>query len=120
MPKKTFGKKAAVKRKASLNPKPQGPVRIGEIIPQIMARYGFQRRLEIETIREIWYETVEAILTEPLAKLTLPGRVRGGILEVNVKNSVLVQELSFFESEIIEKLKEKLPQSKIRKIRFVV
>ena len=113
-------KKTTQKRKTSTKSEPNGPVRIGEIIPQLMARYGFQRQLEIEAVRVIWVETVESILTEPIAKLTFPSRIRNGTLDVNVKNSVLVQELSFFESEILERLKSKLPRSKIRKIRFVV
>lgn len=85
-----------------------------------MARYGFQRRHESERLHAAWDEILVEFLPASFSGSTRPGNIRRGILEVQIVHSALIQELSFSESRILEKLKEKIPELKIRKIKYVV
>ncbi len=97
-----------------------GPVRIGEILPQLFARYGFHRQLEHDALIAAWNETIAPLLPESLKNASFPGAVKRGILEVRLEHAAIVQELSLHEKEILARLREKLPDSKIRKIRYKV
>ena len=101
-----------------------GAVRIGEIIPQIFARYGVHRQLDHDELLQAWAEAVAPHLPESLRDSLLgvsePGNVKRGTLEVRVKHAAIVHELFFHEKEIITTLQVKIPDRKIRKIRFLV
>jgi len=97
-----------------------GPVRIGEIIPQIFARYGIHRQLDHDALVEAWTEAVAPYLPVVFQGVSEPGRVKRGTLEVRVQHAAIVQELCFHEKAIIQVLNQKIPERKIRKIRFLV
>ncbi|UPA28579.1 MAG: DUF721 domain-containing protein [Verrucomicrobiota bacterium] len=59
------------------------------------------------------------IVGEPLQKFSKPERVNAqGILFVNVNNSTIRQELTFRQKEILKKIQQLCPQSRIQKIVF--
>ncbi len=55
-----------------------------------------------------------------LAKYTHPGRLRRGVLEITVANSMTIQELTFQKQDVLKKLQAELPDAKIRDLRFRV
>ena len=97
-----------------------GAVRIGEIIPQIFARYGMHRQLDHDALVQAWTEAVVPCLPDSLQGISEPGNVKRGTLEVRVQHAAIVQELLFQEKEILATLNQKVPERKIRKIRFLV
>lgn len=112
---------AAMKKKTSskkIKAPPDGAVRIGEIVPQILARYGFHRRLEFEELNAAWTQAIARVLPEELARLTQCGELRRGTLMMRVRHSALRQELTLREPEILEALRELLPDKTIKKIKL--
>ena len=53
-----------------------------------------------------------------LAQVTLPARIRRGVLEVVVDNSIVVQELTFKKTQLIASLAERIPERGIADLRF--
>ncbi len=111
------GKRRTTRKEKGAN---SGPTRIAEILPQLFARYGFHRQLEYDALVLAWNETVAPLLPESLKNASFPGAIKRGTLEVRLEHAAIVQELSFHEKEILTRLGEKLPKSKIRKIRYKV
>jgi predicted nucleic acid-binding Zn ribbon protein len=86
-----------------------------EIIPQLMARRGYNRMISQEDYSEIWRE-----LAGPLRDVSRPGRLKRGVLEVVVGHSAAVQELTFQKRQLLAQLQRRMPDQKIRDLRFVV
>ena len=62
----------------------------------------------------------KSVVGEGLAKFTHTGRLRRGVLEVTVANSMTIQELTFQKQQILKQLQTTLPDAKIRDLRFRV
>ncbi|MCL2304440.1 MAG: DUF721 domain-containing protein [Planctomycetaceae bacterium] len=107
-------------KRASTKKNSTGAVRIGEILPQIFARYGMHRQLDHDALLQAWTEAVAPYLPDSLQGISQPGSVKRGALEVQVPHAAIVQELFFHEKEILATLSQKVPDRKIRKIRFLV
>jgi hypothetical protein len=93
-----------------------GPKRISTVVNELIARRGYFRFGASEELAEAWQQAVG----DRLAGDTRPGNVRRGVLEVFVRNSGVMQELTFQKTRIVKRLAELLPQQKIRDIRFRV
>ncbi len=96
--------------------KPRGPQPIGDILAELMARKGFARVRGEEAYQAAWQEAVG----EPVAQHTRTGKLRRGLLEIFVANSMLMQELTFTKVDLLKSLNQKLPDEKIRGLRFKV
>jgi len=92
-----------------------GVSRIGDVLPQLIVRYGLHRRRHWEHIEEAWRQAVG----EPYAAVTQVSGIYRGTLTIKVSHSVFVQELSFRQAELIAALGALLADEKIKKIRFV-
>jgi predicted nucleic acid-binding Zn ribbon protein len=57
---------------------------------------------------------------DKLAKHSRTGNIRRGVLNVFVRNSAVVQELTFRKSQLIKQLAKLNPGQKIRDLRFQV
>lgn len=103
---------------------------IGSVIPQILAQYGLTRRLSSEHLRAAWLSGLEKygppidyqdrtptdFWSEQTALLSL----RRGTLQVSVSGSVLMQELSFCSTDLLNYLQTEVPEETIRRIRFKI
>ncbi len=96
--------------------KPRGPQPIGDILAELMARKGFARARGEEAYRVAWQEAVG----EPVAQYTRTGKLRRGLLEIFVANSMLIQELTFAKAGLLKSINQKLPDENIRDLRFKV
>ena len=94
----------------------RGPVPIGNIVADILARKGLGRHEATIELDKVWAKIVE----KPLAEITRCGRIRRQQLEVVVENSTAMQELTFRKQELIELLNREIPQQKLKDIRFRV
>ena len=90
------------------------PKRITDLIGQVMVRKGYGKFESSQSLQESWKTAVGPVL----APLTRVGKVKRGVLEVIVANSVLMQELKFMQQQIIKRLAELEPEQKIRSLRF--
>ncbi len=94
----------------------QGPVRIADVVSELVGRRGFARVRTAEAFERAWRDAAG----ELLAGYSRVGELRRGKLEVIVANSTLVQELSFQKPAILKRLGEHLPGERIRDLRFRV
>jgi predicted nucleic acid-binding Zn ribbon protein len=92
------------------------PQRIAEAISALLSRHGYAE-LESSNERQLAWQS---IVGERLAGHSQVGNLRRGVLEIVVKNSAVVQELTFQKKRIIEDLRQSLTELDIRDIRFRV
>jgi predicted nucleic acid-binding Zn ribbon protein len=92
------------------------PKRIGEILPELMARRGYARVQSAVNYEAAWRQAAGKLI----AKYSRVGGLRRGRLEVIVANSTLVQELVFQKSEILKTLGTLLPEEGIKDLHFRV
>ena len=93
-----------------------GVAKIGDILPQLIVRYGLHRRRNLELIEEAWRQAVG----EQYAASTQVAKLYRGTLTIKVPHNAYMQELSFRHSELIDALAMLLKDEKIKKIRFEV
>jgi predicted nucleic acid-binding Zn ribbon protein len=92
------------------------PKSIANVIAQLITARGYGRIQADANFAGAWKTTVG----EALAKYTRPGRLRRGILEITVANSMTIQELTFQKQQFLKTLQTTLPDVKIRDLRFRV
>ncbi len=92
------------------------PIPIADVVSELMARRGFARVRSAEAVDAAWRQAAGTLL----AGYSRAGEVRRGKLEVIVANSTLVQELIFQKPAILKHLAERLPEERIRDLRFRV
>ncbi len=95
----------------------RGPERIGEILSRLFTARGWGRRQGRLRLEEAWNEAAGA----ETAKHTRVGGLRRGVLEVEVDNSVLLQELAHYHKRrLLEQLRGRLPELTLADLRFRV
>ena len=99
----------------SAEPQRREPRKLGDVLPQLMARRGYNRLIAQENYHEVWES-----IAGPLYQHSRPGQMRRGVLEIVAANSTILQELTFQKRRLISALSEQLPDQKIRDLRFVV
>jgi len=92
------------------------PKAIGDVLAQLITARGYGRIQANANFSAAWKTAVGPAL----AKYTLPGRLRRGVLEITVANSMTIQELTFQKQEVLKKLQAEVPDAKIRDLRFRV
>lgn len=97
-------------------PNRRAPQRMGDVVAQLMARRGYARVLSQDQYNDTWRE----IVGEDIARQTRTGQLKRSVLEVFVQNSVLMQELTFRKSELLQRLQKQFSDHKIKEIRFKV
>lgn len=93
-----------------------GPKHVADLLSGLMARRGYAQVKSAANCDSAWQKAAGP----ELAKDSRAGDVRRGVLEVIVRNSVLIQELTFQKRQLIKRLGRLAPERKIRDIRFRV
>ena len=93
-----------------------GVSQIGDLVPQLITRFGLHRHRNLEQIEEAWRQAVG----EQFAEVTRVSKFSRGTLTIKVPHSAFAQELSFRHSELIDALAALVKEETIKKIRFVV
>ena len=95
---------------------PTGLTKIGDLVPQLIVRFGLHRRQNVEQIEEAWRQAVG----EPFVAVTKVTGLSRGTLTVSVPHNGFIQELSFRQSELLETLNTLVQGEKVKKIRYYV
>jgi len=91
------------------------PKQIGNVIAQVVQQRGYAQVRAGSEREEAWSQAVGE-----LASVTRVGALRRGTLEIQVSDSLLMQELTFRKEELIKKLQTALPDAGIKQLRFRV
>jgi predicted nucleic acid-binding Zn ribbon protein len=94
----------------------RGPQKMADVLSGLFARRGYAQVQAASTCERAWRESVG----EKMAKHSRPGNVRRGVLEVTVRNSAVMQELTFQKQTLLAKITGLLPDQKIRDLKFRV
>lgn len=122
--------------------------RFGAILPTIVAKYGFGRKLGVERFHKAWNDALAAVFraeTDPgwddwddawaidgsnagaaasklatYSKYAVPVAFRGGALTVRVASNLLCQELRFYLPQILHEIQTTLPDENVEKIKLVL
>jgi len=94
----------------------KGPQRLSNILADLIIQRGYARQVAASAFQNAWRAATEA----RLHSASRPGNVRRGVLEVTVKNSIVMQELTFQKRQILKRLNEEIAgdDPSIRDIRF--
>lgn len=91
-----------------------GPENLSDILAKLFAARGWGRRSERVRLEEAWRETAGAWASE-----TRVASLRRGVLDVEVKTGVLLQELALFHKrKLLADLRARLPGTKVTDIKF--
>lgn len=89
-------------------------VSVADLAPKIVAKCGLANRVKLEDVLAAWEEIVGTFLF----KLTRPDTIERGILTVRLMQPTAHHALSLEKAKILKRLQTKLPDAKIRDIRF--
>ncbi len=84
---------------------PRSPQRISETISRLLTRRGYAQIQGDQQRGEAWAQAAG----QTLAKHSRVGNLRRGVLEVIVRNSSAVQELTFQKRRLVKRMKTALP-----------
>jgi len=93
--------------------KSAGAQSIGRLVGRLLARTGYDQEQSSQRLVAAWSEVVPAAL----ARLSRPGRVRRGVLELLVSHSAAAQEMGYHKADLLRRLAEVLPDETITDIR---
>lgn len=93
-----------------------GPKRMADVVNDLITRRGYAQVQSSATCAEAW----RAAAGPALAGHTVAGHVRRGVLEVFVRNSAVVQELTFRKKKLLAELTRLAPDLKVRDVKFRV
>ncbi len=90
-----------------------GPKKLSNLIADVLIRRGYARQAAASQFQDAWQAA-----TEPgLSRVSRPGRLVRGVLEVTVANSTVMQELTFRQQQILASLNRDL-EYEIHRLRF--
>jgi hypothetical protein len=95
---------------------PGGPQPIGRAVSRLLARTGYAGEQASAALAAAWQEAAP----ESFRSGSQPGLVRGGVLEVFVSHSALVQEFGFHKPAVLGRLQALVPAAGITDIRLRV
>ena len=92
-----------------------GPENLSEVLGRMFISRGWGRVSERTQLENAWREAASA----EFASVTRVAGLRRGILEIEVKNAVVIQELAHFHKKrILTALRALLPKQKITDVKF--
>lgn len=91
----------------------QGPQRIGEILPRLIAKQGLGRPIAAGELEDAW----RTVVGDATAAVTRVGSLSRKSLEVIVSNSVYAQEILFQQAAILTKIRRILPHIEVDRLR---
>jgi predicted nucleic acid-binding Zn ribbon protein len=93
----------------------KGPESLGEILSRLFTARGWGRRQGRLHLERAW----EEVIGPEQAPYTRVAGLRRGVLEVEVANSVLLQELAHFHKRrLLEQLRGRLTSTTLTDLRF--
>jgi hypothetical protein len=95
----------------------RGPRALSDILGELFTVRGYSQRWARQELEDVW----NAAVGEPYCRQTRVGEVRGGVLNVTVAHSTLLEELTAFRKPaLLAALRSDAPATTIHDIRFRV
>ena len=94
--------------------KTKGVKRIGEVLPQLMARRGYADFQRTTALQQAWNSVAGTVFS----RHSRAARIRGGVVEVVVRNSAMLQELTFRKTTLVQGLADRLTSEKVSDMKF--
>jgi predicted nucleic acid-binding Zn ribbon protein len=95
-------------------PDDKGPENLGDVLARLFTSRGWGRKSERVRIETAW-----ATAAGPYAADTRPGSLRRGVLEVEVRKAVLMQELAQFQKrQLLAAVRAALPGVTVTDLKF--
>ncbi len=94
----------------------RSPQKIASVVNRLLAKRGYAQIQVSEQLLATWQKAVG----DRLSQASRVGRFRGGILEIIVSNSSVLQELTFQKKQLIDKLAAELKGVSLKGLRFRV
>ena len=94
----------------------RGPQKMAEVVSGLLARRGYAQLKATAEFDQAWQQAAGS----QLGPQSRAGKVRRGVLEVTVRNSAVLQELTFRKKQLLTRLTELAPHRKVRELRFRV
>ncbi len=95
---------------------PKIPQRIGEVMNRLLARKGYAQIQQAQQWDAAWV----AVAGDRLSAASRVSRHNRGVLEIIVRNSSVLQELTFQKQTLLKKLRSAADVPSIRDLRFRV
>ena len=96
--------------------RPRGPTTAREAVGRLMARRGYGQTKGRNQLSSLWQQACG----ELLAAHTRAGNLSRGVLTVFVSNSMVLQELTIQQRQLVERLRELDPETAVRSLRLRV
>ena len=96
--------------------RPAAPQRIADVLSRLMSRRGYAQLQSSVEWGRLWQQAAGS----GLAKDSRAGNIRGGVLEIVVRNSSVAQELAFQKKQLLRRLRELVSGYVIEDLRFRV
>ncbi|MFM7070907.1 MAG: DUF721 domain-containing protein [Planctomycetota bacterium] len=84
------------------------------LIANLLVTRGYARQREATAVADAWV----AVAGPKAAARSRAGKVFKGVLSVFVEDATLIQELTFRKRQLVEELAKRLPDHRIREVRF--
>ena len=96
--------------------RPRAPVRIADVMSRLLARKGYAQLQQGLQWEAVWSDAAG----KRLSKHSRVGRTNRRVLEVTVRNSAVLQELTFQKQKLLKKLQAAAGANNLRDLRFRV
>ncbi len=96
------------------------PKRIGNVVAQLVQRKGYAQIRAAGDREEAWRTALVEQGDDQWTGATRVVGLRRGVFEVQVANSLLMQELTFHKETLLERLQDALPEDGVKRIKFTV
>jgi len=93
-----------------------GPVRVGNVLGDLLQQHGLEDQVKRMAALELWAEVVGG----HIAAVTRAKSVDEGRLLVEVRSSGWLMELNMMKGELLGRMNERLPESPLERIVFVL
>lgn len=93
-----------------------GPTRISTVLPEVLEQHGVQDQVKRMEVLHLW----DAIVGEPLSKVTRAKGVEDSTLFVEVRNSAWLMELNMMRGAFLERVNEGLEDVPLERLVFVL
>jgi predicted nucleic acid-binding Zn ribbon protein len=92
------------------------PKRVGDVLAQLVQKKGYAQVRAAQSHQAAW----QAAAGPQFGKVTEPGKLARGVLEVLAANSLVMQELTFEKERLLAAIQQALPDAGIKQLRFKV
>jgi predicted nucleic acid-binding Zn ribbon protein len=96
------------------------PKRLGNVIAQLVQRKGYAQIRTASAREAAWQAALAQHEARQWTDSTRVAGLKRGVFEVQVANSLLMQELTFRKEPLLESLRDALPEDNIKQLRFTL